>query len=66
MEGFGGTIHEVGIQSAMNVKIDESGAEGETFEVLVVLNGAFIRAVKNLGNYAITDDHMAWFECGIF
>jgi hypothetical protein len=44
MKGFGGAIHEVAIQSAMHMKIDESGAEGITIEVLVILNGALVEA----------------------
>ena len=44
MKGFGGAIHEVAIQSAMHMNIDESGAEGITIEVLVVLNGPLVEA----------------------
>jgi len=66
MKGFGGAIHEVAIQSAMHMKIDETWAEGETLEVLVILNGALVEAVWNFGDYAIAEDHMAWFECGVF
>ena len=43
VEVIGGAIHEIGIHSAMHMKIDEAGCEVKPFKVLVIVDGALVK-----------------------